>query len=254
MVILLSLVFFSFFFFLFSFFLWNVNETGWSVCRSLLGCCAPAVCRSGFARWCSCVLLFSGAFVRCVCGLLVVLRLGLLLLYSCLGSLLCFLPPLSCLRGLWWLVSLQGSPGSCHVMLSCPCIPSPCFRGLGVCVDLLKRSKTCQVFDSRGVRLIIPTWRNEAMVWWGMGGLINHLYLLHGHDEGDVQTLVTRVSFLGFCFKLLVPTHWRWNMHHYHEPGTECAISLIQVCVSVWGEGKEERYKYRDSWWVHEGV
>ena len=107
----------------------NVNETGWSVCRSLLGCCAPAVCRSGFARWCSCVLLFSGA-----CGLMVVLRLGLLLLYSCLWPLLCFLPPLSCLRGLWWLVSLQGSPGSCHVMLCCTYIPSPCFRGLGVCV------------------------------------------------------------------------------------------------------------------------
>ena len=107
-----------------------------------------------------------------------------------------------------------------------------------VCADLLKRSKTCQVFDSRGVRLIIPTWRNEAMVWWGMGGLINHLYLLHGHDEGDVQTLVTRVSFLGFCFKLLVPTHWRWNMHHYHEPGTECAISLIQVCILWWMSDK----------------
>ena len=107
-----------------------------------------------------------------------------------------------------------------------------------VCVDLLKRSKTCKVFDSRGIRLIIPTWRNEAMVWWGMGGLINHLYLLHGHDEGDVQTLVTRVSFLGFCFKLLVPTHWRWNMHHYHELGTERAISLIQVCILWWMSDK----------------
>ena len=46
---------------------------------------------------------------------------------------------------------------SCHVMLSCPCIPSPCFRGLGVCVDLLKRSKTCKVFDSRGAVNLIPS-------------------------------------------------------------------------------------------------
>ena len=46
--------------------------------------------------------------------------------------------------------------------------------------------------------------------------------------HGDlVETLVMRASFLGFCFKLLVPTHWRWNMHHYHELGTERAISLI---------------------------
>ena len=46
--------------------------------------------------------------------------------------------------------------------------------------------------------------------------------------HGDlVETLVMRASFLGFCFKLLVPTHWRWNLHHYHELGTERAISLI---------------------------
>ena len=101
----------------------------------LLSCCFP-------------VLLF-GVCVGCwlCCGS------ALLLLYSCLGSLLCFLPPLSCFRGLWWLVSLQGSPGSCHVMLSCPCIPSPCFRGLGVCVDLLNRSKTCRVFWQQGAEV-----------------------------------------------------------------------------------------------------
>ena len=187
-------VFGFFFFFLFSFFLWNVNETGWSVCRSLLGCCAPAVCRSGFARWCSCVLLFSGAFVRCVCGLLVVLRLGLLLLYSCLGSLLCFLPPLSCLRGLWWLVSLQGSPGSCHVMLSCPCIPSPCFRGLGVCVDLLKRSKTCKAFDSRGHRPIVDTCANEAIPQRGKRRLITFVYL-----QNMSMVMKQCCGYLPFC-------------------------------------------------------
>ena len=209
----------------FLFYLCNVNETGWSVCRSLLGCCAPAVCRSGFARWCSCVLLFSGAFVRCVCGLMVVLRLGLLLLCSCLGSLLCFLPPLSCLRGLWWLVSLQGSPGSCHVMLCCTCIPSPCFRGLGVCVDLLKRSKTCTFFGSRGARPPVMTLPNKAShwrgsedwspsctcrtcPWWWNSVVVTFLFL----------------SLESCCFE------FTWNIH-YHELGTERAISLIQVCV-----------------------
>ena len=158
------------FFFLFFFFPLKRKRNG-LVCLSVL---AWLLCPCGLSVWlCSLVFLCLAVF-RCflfgVCvGLLVVLRLGLLLLYSCLGSLLCFLPPLSCLRGLWWLVSLQGSPGSCHVMLSCPCIPSPCFRGLGVCVDLLKRSKTCTVFSCRGTQHITGTVSNEAtsdMGYW----------------------------------------------------------------------------------------
>ena len=36
----------------------------------------------------------------------------------------------------------------------------------------------------------LPIQSNEAMASQWKGGLINHLYLQHGHDEGDVQTLV----------------------------------------------------------------
>ena len=107
------------FFFLSSFFFFSLKrKRNGLVCLSVR---AWLLCPCGLSVWlCSLVFLCLAVFrcfcSVCVCGLLVVLRLGLLLLYSCLGSLLCFLPPLSCLRGLWWLVSLQGSPGSCHVM------------------------------------------------------------------------------------------------------------------------------------------
>ena len=37
---------------------------------------------------------------------------------------------------------------------------------------------------------------------------------------------------LVFCFKLLLPNQNMWNILS-HEPGTERAISLIQVCVCV---------------------
>ena len=146
----------------------------------LVSCCFP-------------VLLF-GVCVGCwlCCGL------ALLLLYSCLGSLLCFLPPLSCLRGLWWLVSLQGSPGSCHVMLSCPCIPSPCFRGLGVCVwTFSKEVKLVRFLVAGGPGPLCQAWSNEARHNGGCNLGRRVVYLqLHGHDEGDVQTLVLRVPSL----------------------------------------------------------
>ena len=83
--------------------------------------------------------------------------------------------------------------------------------------------------NSRGTGADLPIQSNEAMASQWKGGLINHLYLLHGHDEGDVQTLVMRVFLLGFCFKLLVPTQLRWN-NHYHEIGTERAIIPVKVC------------------------
>ena len=71
-----------------------------------------------------------------------------------------------------------------------------------------KDFSTVRYSFSRGAGADLPIQSNEAMASQWKGGLINHLYLLqHGHDESDVQTLVTRVSFLGFCFKLLVPTH-----------------------------------------------
>ena len=44
---------------------------------------------------------------------------------------------------------------------------------------------------SRGHRLIVDTCANEAIPQWGKHDLISHVYLQHhGHDEGDVQTLV----------------------------------------------------------------
>ena len=39
-------------------------------------------------------------------------------------------------------------------------------------------------------------------------------------------------SFLGLCFKLLLPNQNMWNILS-HELGTECAISLIQVCMII---------------------
>ena len=140
-----------------------------------------------------------------------------------------------------------------------------------VCVELLKRSKTCthvtsavpiylfistvqkysfiylcicRIMDlwnlfclafvsyawfwnsclSRGTGADLPIQSNEAMANQWMGGLINHLYLLHGHDEGDVQTLVMRVSFLGFLFQavgayLIKMEHaslsWTWHRTCY---------------------------------------
>ena len=95
-----------------------------------------------------------------------------------------------------------------------------------------------QLWYSRGTGADLPIQSNEAMANQWMGGLINHRYLLYGHDEGDVQTLVMRVfPSLGFCFKLLVPPQVRWNIH-YHELGTERATSLIQVCNLWWMSDK----------------
>ena len=55
--------------------------------------------------------------------------------------------------------------------------------------------------NSRGTGADLPIQSNEAMASQWKGGLINHLYLLHGHDEGDVQTLVMRVFLLRFVFQ-----------------------------------------------------
>ena len=48
-----------------------------------------------------------------------------------------------------------------------------------VCVDLLKRSKTCTLFDSRGAELFDATLSNEATHQRGKSGLITLMYLLH---------------------------------------------------------------------------
>ena len=56
--------------------------------------------------------------------------------------------------------------------------------------------------NSRGHRPIVDTCANEAIPQWGKHDLISHVYLQHhGHDEGDVQTLVMRVFLLRFVFQ-----------------------------------------------------
>ena len=127
---------------------------GWCLKRKLNG----LVCLSVFAwllcpcclsvRLCSLVFLCLAVF-RCYCSAFVwaagcVAARLVAAVQVFWGSLLCFLPASSCPRGLRWLVSLQVSPGSFHVMTCFGYTQAqPCFRGLGVRVDLLKRSKTC---------------------------------------------------------------------------------------------------------------
>ena len=55
--------------------------------------------------------------------------------------------------------------------------------------------------NSRGTGADLPIQSNEAMASQWKGGLINHLFLLHGHDDGNVQTLVMRVFLLRFVFQ-----------------------------------------------------
>ena len=62
-----------------------------------------------------------------------------------------------------------------------------------VCVDLLNRSKTCTVFAAGGPGPLCQAWSNEARHNGGCNLGRRVVYLqLHGHDEGDVQTLVMR--------------------------------------------------------------
>ena len=91
------------------------------VCLSVL---AWLLCPCGLSVWlCSLVFLCLAVFrcfcSVCVCGLMVVLRLGLLLLYSCLGVPAVF--PSSFVLSSWTLVVglTSGLPWfmSCHVLL-----------------------------------------------------------------------------------------------------------------------------------------
>ena len=67
-----------------------------------------------------------------------------------------------------------------HHLDVCACV---CERNIStdvkpVCVfSLFKGRRYFTALICRGVRPIIPTWRNEAIVWWGKGELIVHLYL-----------------------------------------------------------------------------
>ena len=75
--------------------------------------------------------------------------------------------------------------GMCPSVCVCVCV---C-----VCVDLLKRSKTCTVFAAGGPGPLCQAWSNEARHNGGCNLGRRVVYLqLHGHDEGDVPTLVMR--------------------------------------------------------------
>ena len=89
-----------------------------------------------------------------------------------------------------------------------------------------KRISILQYNPSRGAELFDATLSNEAMHQRGKGGLINHLYLLHIHGDETVLWLPSFCLWGSCCFE------FAWNIH-YHELGTERAISLIQVCVCV---------------------
>ena len=65
-----------------------------------------------------------------------------------------------------------------------------------------KDFSTLQYNLSRGPGPLCQAWSNEARHNGGCNLGRRVVYLqLHGHDEGDVQTLVMRISFLGFLFQ-----------------------------------------------------
>ena len=116
-------------------------------------------------------------------------------------------------------------PWSCsHIWFStCPFVFCSC--------ACWKRISILQYNPSRGAELFDATLSNEAMHQRGKGGLINHLYLLHIHGDETVLWLPSFCLWGSCCFE------FAWNIH-YHELGTERAISLIQVCILWWMSDK----------------
>ena len=65
-----------------------------------------------------------------------------------------------------------------------------------------KEVKLVRFLAAGGPGPLCQAWSNEARHNGGCNLGRRVVYLqLHGHDEGDVQTLVLRVSFLGFLFQ-----------------------------------------------------
>ena len=114
----------------------------------------------------------------------------------------------------------RGDAASNHFPLVCVCVWT-----------FSKEVKLVQFFCSRGAELFDATLSNEAMHQRGKGGLINYLYLLHIHGDETVLWLPSFLSLESCCFECT------WNIH-YHELGTERAISLIQVCILWWMSDK----------------
>ena len=91
-------------------------------------------------------------------------------------------------------------------------------RPLAGCVFVCGPSEeTLNLYLCRGAELFDATLSNEAMHQRGKGGLINHLYLLHGHGL-RVETGFC-MSLFGFPFfgKLLVHDHdWKHTTALWH--------------------------------------
>ena len=174
----------------FSLFGWTVDclsltKRALSVCWSLLGCCALAVCRSCFAR---CLYFVSCCFR---------------------GPLLCVVPASPCFRGLGGFVAHLGSPSfmSCHAELS---------GRVCVCVDHFKRCKTCSFLLQGGAAY---HWDcvQRSYQWFGILDLINPAYL----PDLKIMVIETMLWFSPFSFcvgKLLLLLMTPESNHHAMAP------------------------------------
>ena len=114
-------------------------------------------------------------------------------------------------------------PWSCsHIWFStCP------FGFFFVLVLAEKRISILQYNPSRGHRPIVDTCANEAIPQWGKRRLITFVYL-----QNMSMVVKQCCGYLPFLSLESCCLEFVWN-NHYHELGTERAISLIQVCVCV---------------------
>ena len=77
----------------------------------------------------------------------------------------------------------------------------------------------------------MDTCANEAIPQWGKRRLITFVYL-----QNMSMVVKQCCGYLPFLSLESCCLEFVWN-NHYHELGTERAISLIQVCVYVCGGG-----------------
>ena len=95
-----------------------------------------------------------------------------------------------------------------------------------------KRISILQYNPSRGHRPIVDTCANEAIPQWGKRRLITFVYL-----QNMSMVVKQCCGYLPFLSLESCCLEFVWN-NHYHELGTERAISLIQVCILWWMSDK----------------
>ena len=95
-----------------------------------------------------------------------------------------------------------------------------------------KRIFILQYNPSRGHRPIVDTCANEAIPQWGKRRLITFVYL-----QNMSMVVKQCCGYLPFLSLESCCLEFVWN-NHYHELGTERAISLIQVCILWWMSDK----------------